>query len=294
MFTDKEKSTKFVVDLGPIQLPSGLATELEGEFQRLALTTLAKVDFRGDIRVGRLPWGVYGYIFDDWPPTFPPGIFDSRRPEPTDKPGGEATTLTARDHTLIMQIVMDRPLRIMRHLPSPKREQRPTGRQVLEAALKLDDLPRRERHSFELALATLGQLQSAGELPRPSQSALAKINDRIDRSTDLADVISTLESLERSSEFRRIDGIEVGLRVAREIAEDGRASIYSPNRFYEEYGDTQIMRSIVKEDVKGAVGGAVGTAVLGGAVVAGAVAGAAAGSVAEVAGAIWDMFTDLF
>ena len=52
---NRHESTKFVVDLGPVKLPSALENELEGEIQRLTLSALARVDYRGDLRIGRLP-----------------------------------------------------------------------------------------------------------------------------------------------------------------------------------------------------------------------------------------------
>lgn len=56
--------TKFIVDFGGVKIPSKIAGELEGEMQRSALAALAKMDFRGRLRIGDLPAGIYGYTIN--------------------------------------------------------------------------------------------------------------------------------------------------------------------------------------------------------------------------------------
>jgi hypothetical protein len=55
---------KFVVDLGGVTLPKGAELEIEREIQKVALRVLADIDFRGDLKIGRLPPDIYGFIID--------------------------------------------------------------------------------------------------------------------------------------------------------------------------------------------------------------------------------------
>lgn len=281
----KQESTKFVVDLGPVKLPSMLEKELEGEIQRIVLSALARVDYRGDLRIGGLPPGTYGYIFDDWPPSFPPGTFE---PWPPKGGGGSIPVgleLGPRDHTTIMQAFMERPLPIVRPLIPVWRERGTplTGEDVLESMVKLS-LPPHIRKIAETALRIRRETASA-KTSRAAGAALAAINKRIAGTGSVDDMLDALRSMERSGEYANVEGAEVGLRVATAILEDGRRTIYADDNPF--YTDMDAMAKgatgIAEEDVKGAISGAVGgvaaTAAGGPTVAVGAAAGAAAGAI---------------
>jgi len=57
-------ATKFVVDLGGVELPKGAELEIEKEIQKVALRVLADIDFRGDLKFRPLPPDIYGIIMD--------------------------------------------------------------------------------------------------------------------------------------------------------------------------------------------------------------------------------------
>jgi hypothetical protein len=57
------KGAKFMVDFGPVPLPDDLIKQLLEAIQQLALGTVAKTDFKGDIHIGaQLPPETYGMI----------------------------------------------------------------------------------------------------------------------------------------------------------------------------------------------------------------------------------------
>lgn len=47
----KAVANQFVVDLGELELPAETASQLNTEIRKLVLTTLAGIDFRGDLRI---------------------------------------------------------------------------------------------------------------------------------------------------------------------------------------------------------------------------------------------------
>ena len=51
MAVRKAAATQFVVDLGEVELPAETARQLNTEIRKLVLTTLAGVDFKGDLRI---------------------------------------------------------------------------------------------------------------------------------------------------------------------------------------------------------------------------------------------------
>jgi len=59
------KRTKFIVDFGSIPVSETLSKGLEGKIQQLALSLLAKTDYKGDIHLGgELPSETYGLILN--------------------------------------------------------------------------------------------------------------------------------------------------------------------------------------------------------------------------------------
>lgn len=51
MAARKAAPTQFVVDLGEVELPAETASQLKTEIRKLVLTTLAGIDFKGDLRI---------------------------------------------------------------------------------------------------------------------------------------------------------------------------------------------------------------------------------------------------
>lgn len=267
----KREGTKFIVDFGTIPVPSVMAAELESEFQRLALSVLAKTDFRGDLHIGDLPTGTYGYVFD------PNG-------SPPDDEQGQVQ-LTVHDHTEIVQTLMERPLPVVRQfIAARKQEQgnppKPPGNEVLEAMLELLELPASTRRAIETTLR-IWTVMEGQSIPRSTKAALDKIKKQIDAASDIDDLVDTLKRAQRT-DGGTVEGLGVGLRIAQQILEDGRATIYNPAfGFYKDFGDpVTVYDGVVKEDVKGAVGGAAAGAE------AGAVTGLAAGGVGAGPGAV--------
>lgn len=274
-FRTTREGTRFVVDFGDIPVPALMAAELEGEFQRLALSVLARTDFRGGVRIGRLPTGLYGYVFD-------PG----GQPFPDD----DGAQLSVQDHTAIVATLLQRPLPVVRAVAgqgrqTDKKRTKPSWEAVLQAILELLGPPASTRRAIETTLRTGKVL--AGVTPDPkAQAALDGVNRQIDRAGGLDDLLGALRRMQREDDGA-VDGLGVGLRVAQEILEDGRDTIYSPEfGFYPELGDPTVAYSVGKEDVKGAVGGGVvGAGVGAGAAGVGAVGGAVTGAVTGAVGA---------
>jgi hypothetical protein len=281
-----KRASTFVVDFGEVQVPSVLEKELELEIQKIALSALARIDFRGDVRLGRLPPGTYGMIFGDWPPDLFPPTF----PQP------DMPDIDVRDHTVVMQAVMQNALALTRSLASARKDGRKVpGAEVLQALAKLPNLEQPARRAVDQALQNL-HLSRAGDknLPRGAKASLDEIGKQLDACESIEEISSLLHRLQRSEQYAKIDGLSTGLSIASRIIEDGRSTIYSPdNPFYQgETGSTVMakgVKDVGKEDAKGALTGAMGGAAAGpkGAA-AGAVAGAIAGSAAEALSQLWD------
>jgi len=287
------EGSRFIVDFGHIPVPTALAADLQGEFQRAALAVLAKIDFRGDLRIGRLPTGTWGYIFDPGGSPLPPGD------------DGAVPLVTVHDHTAIMQMLIERPLPVVRELVTTAKQDgakppKPSWDEILEMILKLLGPPVSTRRAIEHTL-TIGKALEAQKLPRQATAALSQINRQIDAASDLDDLLGTLRNAQRADDGA-VDGLSAGLEVAQQILADGRGTIYDQSYgFYGEIGDPTFAYSVAGEDAKGAVGGAVGGG-MGGAAVGG-LAGAGIGAIgggcvggisASVAGAVGKLIDWLF
>lgn len=291
-FQTSREGSKFIVDFGTIPVPSAMAAELEGEFQRLALSIIAKIDFRGDLHIGRLPTGVYGYIFE------PNGY-----PFPGDGQG--QPELTIYDHTNVIGTLMERPLPVARQFITERKQgqgkpPKPPWDEVLGAILKVLGPPASTRRAIQTTLQIVKAIED-NPLPRSAKTAVERINKQIDSATDIDDLLNTLNEAQRA-DGGTVEGLGTGLRVAQQMLEDGRATIYNPEfGFYQNFGNPSLVAySVAKEDVKGAVGGAAGGAVAGslaGGVGAGpgAVAGAVGGGLgASAAAAVGELLDWLF
>src|SRR5690348_3554739 len=174
-FQTSHEGSKFIVDFGSLPVPSAMATELEGEFQRLALAILAKIDFRGDIRIDHLPPGLYGYVFE------PNGF-------PFPDNGQEQIQLSVHDHTNIVRTLMEQPFPVARQFIT-QREQgerkppKPPWDEVLESILKLLAPPVSTRRAIETALR-VGKTILSEPLSRPAKTAVEKLNKQIDGAYD--------------------------------------------------------------------------------------------------------------
>jgi hypothetical protein len=293
-----QSSTKFVVDLGPLQVPRRYAQELEAEMQQLALQMLTKIDYRGPLKIGKLPPGTWGYIFGDWPPDFGDGF-----PWPGQDQDGPGGILRVEAHTAAVQFAMEHPLALIANLPKDgRRDRRPSAAEALDAMVSMRSLPDDLRRALQEAQRLTKELANQ-RLPRPASAAVAAMEKRLNAAENIEDVDRTLRELATSKEFSDVPGFQQGLAVAQSIVASGRDSIYSLDNPFFEMGATgsgtiakDAGGSVIKEDVKGAVAGGVGAAILtgGGAAAAGAVAGGIASSVGEVAGQVWEAITDLF
>lgn len=287
-FQTGRAGSKFVVDFGAIPIPSALATELEGDIQQVALSALARIDFHGDLRIGRLPTGTYGYIFE--PDGFPPPPDDGGQPQ-----------LSVRDHTEIMRILLERPLPVARRFIAGRqgdgKPPKPPWEQVLQAIMELLGPPATTRRAIEAALQ-FGKIIEGQALPDATKTAVEAVNRQIDLAGSVDELLVTVQRLRRADDGA-VDGLGTGLEIAQQILEDGRGTIYSPDSgFYQGFDTpTTIAASVGKEDAKGVVGGAAGGAVAGSlaggagagpGAVAGAVAGGLAASTAEAVGELLD------
>jgi hypothetical protein len=284
------EGAKFIIDFGPITIPSAVEKELEADFQRVAFAQIARLDFRGDLRIGWLPTGTYGIIFE-----FPDTFFSAS--------SGRVPTPTARDHTEIIKAIMEQPLAVVHNLKGPVRERRKPSRiEVLEAAAQLPHLDTKLRATLAIAVQVSKELDSVS-LPPDASKAMAKIVAEIDKADGIDELVRTLRNMEQDREYQKTEGLPAALTFARQVIEDGRDSIYSPAfSFYQNIGGgPTVAYSVAKEDAKGIVGGfmagfATGLATTGpGGVVTGGIGGLAGGlgaSAAEVVSELWDWIFD--
>jgi hypothetical protein len=281
----RRQASTFVVDFGNVEIPSALAKEMETEFQQVALAALARIDFHGNIQIGRLPIGTYGMIFGEWPPD----IFVPHPHQPY------LPNIDVRDHTLIVGAAMDNAFALMRSVSGGRKKgRRFTGPEVLELMTNLPNLDAGTKGSIARILGILNDPKFTDtDLDSKASYAMEEINKQLDACETIDEIAQLITRLQRSGQYQEVDGLPTGIDVARRIIEDGRSTIYSPhNPFYS--GPVSIAkengpRDIGLSDVKGAIAGGAGGASLGpkGAAALAAAAGISA-SLAEAISQAWD------
>ena len=303
MNSQDQSGSRFIVDLGDVKLPPIVERQVEAKIQAIVLRALADSSVGGQrAKQDRIPvsiWDTFpGQTLGLWPgyPNNPPDIFGT---------GGEGP-LVVEDHTIIMKAVMEHPLQVIRHLPSEYKSQdgpRPSGREVLQAALQVDEIDNYVKARMRAVLDLLPQIEEArAALP---QSVKRSVDDLEQQLTNkpVEEQRRLLRDAGLRSRYREHGGVAEGMEVAARILEDGQDSIYSPEHsFYnlleEGQGSSRTAaRDAISDigtfDTIGATaGGAIGSAAGGVGAGPGAVAGGAGASVGAAIGhavvAIWD------
>jgi hypothetical protein len=294
--TDEEAGSRFIVDLGEIKLPRLLEKQVAAEIQTTVLRALAKSDFGGSRRARlSIPiWDQFpGRTLGLWigPQDLPPFIFRS----------GTFAPLSVPDHTLIVRAVMEHAFEVIRYLPDryKSKTDRPTGKEVLQAALRVNRIDDTVKARIRAVLEVLPKLEAA---EAGASESFKQAVDDIRRQLTSKPVEKQRDLLrdERLRSTHRESGLAAGMEIAAQMLEDGEDSIYSADfGFYEllqEGQESSIARDALSDigsaDTIGAtVGGAIGTFAGG----VGAGPGAIAGGTAASAGtAIKHIFDWLF
>jgi hypothetical protein len=138
--------------------------------------------------------------------------------------------ITAHDHTLIMQQLMERSDEVAT-LAGWKTTPAGNGRMsALEAVRKLPGLPVGLVDKLDVMIANLPALQQAQS--RVSAAARAKaetLKRELRTQKDVAGMLAFLRGALQSNRFTGDKALAVGVRMAVEVLEDGMSTIYSPN-----------------------------------------------------------------
>lgn len=298
--THEDKSgSQFIVDLGTIKLPRLVEKQVEAEIQAAVLRALAESDFGGDQQArNRIP------IWDQFPgATLGLWSGDPDKPPIVGFPSGGFEPLTVRDHTLIMRAVMEHPLPVLRSLPDKHKLKggRPSGKQVLQAALQVEQIDGYVKGRIQAVLDFLPKIEEGqAALPEPLKRAVDGLRQQLANKT-FEEKCSVFRDAGLRSRHRE-DGLAEGMEVAAQILEDGQGSIYSPDHsFYKllQEGQGSSSRPTARpltggdiadaDGIGAAAGGAVGSLAGGVGAGPGAVAGGAGASagVAIVAVISW-------
>ncbi len=304
MPTQIRDGSRFVVDLGDVKLPPLVEKKVEVEIQSVALRALAENSASGQ-RAGQptvIPsiWDKFpGQTLGLWPgyPDNPPDIIFG---------SGGGGPLVVNDHTIIMRAIMEHPIQVIRYLPSQYKSKtgpRPSGTEVLQAALQVNQIDSYTKARIRAVLDILPQIEEGhAALPQSVKESVDNLRQQLANKT-LGEQRGMLRDAGLRSRYREHRGITEGMEIAARFLEDGQDSIYSPDHsFYKLLGEGQglsraaardVISDIGSFDTIGATaGGAIGSAAGGIGAAPGAVAAGAGASVGAAVGhalvAIWD------
>ncbi len=290
MSAQQEEGSRFTVDLGSVKLPAILEKQVETEIRDVVLRALGETEVATRMSLPRS-------IFDMFPGRTL-GLWLDPEVEWPGQPGGP---LVPADHTIIMREIMKHPLQVLKALGLSKGDQPPSGQEVLEAALDVEEIDPYTKHRIEAVLEILPKLDEArAKAPRSTQKAFKQVENEISRKS-LPDMIQVLRSPDLRGIVNEDGGMAAGMEIAAEILQDGASSIYSPDNSFHRLlrsgrtatiaGDT--FDGIATSDTIGATaGGAAGALIAGVGAAPGAVAGGAGASAGYAIAALVDWLWD--
>lgn len=303
MPTQDRAGSRFVVDLGDVKLPPLVERKVEAEIQSVALRALAENNVSGQ-RAGGLNltpsiWDKFpGHTLGMWPeyPNNPPDIIWG---------SGGGGPLVVNDHTVIMRAIIDHPMQVLRYLPDhykTKNGPRPSGREVLQAALQVNQIDNYTKARMRMVLDILPQIEERqAALPEALKQSLDSLRQQLNTKT-VAEQRRALRDEGVRSRHREHAGVAEGMEVAAQILEDGEGSIYSPDHsFYKLLGEGQGLSRTARDPISdvgswdtigatagGAAGAAIGGVGAGPGAIAGGVGGSIGAALAHVAIWLWD------
>lgn len=273
--------SRFVVDLGSVKLPAIAEKQVETRIRAVVLQALAENDFGAQARLSRS-------IFDLFP-----GRTLGLWLDPDAQIPWSAGPLQPEDHTLIVAQVMTHPFHVLRALGVSKGDPAPSGREVLEAALDVDEIDPFAKERIRIVLDVLAEIEPVTAKPtREMKRNVACVEDLL-AGLSIAEQVRTLR--DPAARTRSSTGPGPDPDWLREILdwilrmlEDGAGTIYSAD-----FGFYKIVQSghavaydavgtIKDADALGATGGGFAGTIIPG---VGTAAGAAAGGAGASAGA---------
>ncbi|MCL7427044.1 hypothetical protein [Streptomyces sp. YS415] len=225
----RSAGTRFAIDLGDVQLPPMTVKAVEAEIRSVVLRAIAALDSGGqrakDKDWHRFPGGTAGGVWSG-PTPRSDACFLCGQPLPGPWPppeGGEE--LSPQDHTLILRAIMAHPKAVVANLNGREGSANPSGTEVLEAALQVDQIDPYTKERIEAVLDVLPKVEGArNRMPTALQRSVKELQERItDRS-----IPERVRVLRESRSRYRSSGMAEGLELAAQILEDGASSIYSP------------------------------------------------------------------
>src|SRR5262249_3043864 len=138
--------------------------------------------------------------------------------------------ITAHDHTVIMQQLMDHPEEIAKLGGWHATRNGADRMSALEALRRLPGLPHGLGEKLDVMIANLPALKEAeSRLPAAERAKVEKLMSEVRGQKDVAGILAFLRQVLKSKQFAQDEGLAAGVGVAVEILEDGMSTIYSPS-----------------------------------------------------------------
>lgn len=210
------QGSRFVVDLGEVRLPALTEKQVETEIRSVVLAALAEAPevtaMRFDRSIfGRFPGSTLGLWLDPqgqspWVPNGPLG------PE---------------DHTLVVGQFMAYPFQVLRAVGATPGQQRPTGREIMEAMLDVDEIDQLAKTRLKLMIDGLGQLEpELAKPPRELRKANAMISDLL-AGKSISEQIHAFRDAALRPPEPAPDWLREVLAWISHMLEDGASTIYN-------------------------------------------------------------------
>lgn len=203
--------------------------------------------------------------------------------------------LTIQDHTAIVRAIMERPFHVIRYMDESTRTPNPSPRDVLEAALQVEQFDNYTKDRIRIVLDILPRIEEAQKSAQPTLKRAAESLRKQLEGMPLPEQARMLRDLK--AKYKEHEGLPEGMEFAAQMLEDGQASIYSPDfGFYQMLkeggrGTTAVARDAVDtvkdaDAIGAALGGGAGLIVAGVGAGPGAAAGGAGASVGAIIGSV--------
>lgn len=164
--------------------------------------------------------------------------------------------LAVKDYSATVKFFLENPLQILAKLDTKKlikNKKKPTARDLLQAALKTEELGSETEKCLQKVLDVYSAVEKQqGRIPSTTKKSIQKIESQLRKTRNLDETRKVLKKLENDPNIRSDESLKSGLGLTRDLSKGGAHHPDRKSPFF------RVLNTIVIGGIIGAVYGSAG------------------------------------